>query len=102
MPGVTEDDESEVKLVMMNDSYSQLMLTIISCIGIPGNMMVLIVILCSPEMRHKVFNMFIVHQSAIDLLGCVGTLLLQYFNDVNAPKVGKGMRMCNIIILVFC
>ena len=90
--GVTQDVGLVGKLEMMPDSCSQLMLTIISCIGIPGNIMVLIVILSSPVMRYKVYNMFIVHQSAIDLLACVCTLLLQFFNDMNSVKNGKGMR----------
>ena len=92
IPGVTEEVGLVDKLVVMFDSCSQLMLTIISCIGIPGNIMVLIVILTTPEMRHKVFNMFIVHQSVIDLLACVGTLLLQYFNNINSVTDGKGTK----------
>ena len=52
--GVTEDVGLVDKLEMMPDSCSQLMLTIISCIGIPGNIMVLVVILSSPVMRYKV------------------------------------------------
>ena len=99
--GVTEEVGLVDNLVVMFDSCSQLMLTIISCIGIPGNIMVLIVILTTPEMRHKVFNMFIVHQSVIDLLACVGTLLLQYFNDMNSVKDGKGTRENGIIITIW-
>ena len=93
--GVTENVAQVDTLEMMSDSFSQLMLTIISCIGIPGNIIVLIVILAAPEMRSKVFNMFIVHQSVIDLLACVGTLLRQFFYDTSFVKVGKGRRKKN-------
>ena len=89
--GMTVDHGLGDKLVVQYDTRSTIILTVISGIGIPSNIIALIVILNSPIMRRKLFNMFIIHQSLIDLMACLSTLLLQYFHDASAVTVGKGM-----------
>ena len=50
---------------------------IASGVGIPGNLLVLIVIGCSAEMRKKIFNKFIFNQSLFDLGVCLALFFRQ-------------------------
>ena len=59
----------------------------ISSFGIPANFCVVIIIGMTPTMRAKRFNMYVMHQSVIDLCACCITLLSQIYYDVTAvPK----------------
>jgi len=49
----------------------------ISAAGIPGNIMVIVVIIISTRMRKKIFNQFILNQSLLHLGVCTSALLLQ-------------------------
>ena len=49
---------------------------VISGFGVPGNLLVLVVIGNSPQMRHKIFNKFIFNQSLLDF-GVCSTLFLR-------------------------
>ena len=65
------------------DTYLETTFIVVSIIGLPGNLLSLIVIISSQKMRRKPFNMFIIHQSAIDFLSCLTTLLLQFYNKTS-------------------
>ena len=60
------------------------MLMSIAGVGIPANLMTASVILSTPSMRKKPFNLFILHQSFVDFIACLVTFFLQIFNDINA------------------
>ena len=79
--GVTESAGLGDLLIMETASYLKIVYSILSAIGLPGNLLTVIVILYSSRMRKKPFNMFIIHQSCIDFLSCLVTLLLQFYNS---------------------
>ena len=79
--GVTESAGLGDLLIMETASYLKIVYSILSAIGLPGNLLTVVVILYSSRMRKKPFNMFIIHQSCIDFLSCLVTLLLQFYNS---------------------
>ena len=51
--------------------YNLLEINCINCIGIPGNIATLIVLVSSTRLRKKSINCFLIHQSAVDLWVCI-------------------------------
>ena len=60
----------------------KIMLTSISAVGILANIMTAAVILCTPSMRRKNFNIFILHQTFVDCIACLNVFFLQFFDDI--------------------
>ena len=68
----------------------KIMLLTISSFGIPANIMVAIIIISTPAMRRKPFNIFILHQSFVDFIASAVTFFLQLFDDIDtiSSRVG--------------
>ena len=62
----------------------RIVLISVASVGIPANFMTGVVILTTKTMRKKPFNIFILHQTLIDLLACLVTFFLQFFDDADA------------------
>ena len=62
---------------------------IIAIFGIPGNILTLVVLLNSPILRDKPINLFIIHQSVIDISACIFTLIEECLinNGINGPVI---------------
>ena len=62
---------------------------IIAIFGIPGNILTLVVLLSSPILRDKPINLFIIHQSVIDISACIFTLIEECLinNGINGPVI---------------
>ena len=58
----------------------------IPSVGIPGNIFAAFVMLSSADMRQKPCNLFMIHQSIIDLLACVFTLIGEFYGKVSLGK----------------
>ena len=56
---------------------------VISIIGIPGNLVTMIVLLSSKSLRSKPINQFLIHQGFIGLLGCCFTIFEEFINNMN-------------------
>ena len=67
----------------------KIMLLTISSVGIPANIFCGIVILATPWMRRKPFNVFLLHQAFVDFMVCSSTCFLQLFDDINSVPSGK-------------
>ena len=50
---------------------------VLSAIGVPGNLMTIVVLVYFKHLRSKLVNIFIINQSAIDALVCLVKLLGQ-------------------------
>ena len=75
----TYDDDATAGGVFRTNSYPRLTdahITI-GALGIPGNILVIMVIATSEQMRKKLINLFILHQSVIDLLSAIVWILKQ-------------------------
>ena len=78
------------RLDMYGDKHWELeiMYYIVCFLGIPGNIVTIIVLLSSPKLRRKPVNLFLVHQSFIDLAACCLTIVeevLAHVHNVNGP-----------------
>ena len=62
-----------------------------SVFGIPGNIGAVVILLSDQQMRNKPVNIFMVHQSIIDLLACIVTILTVLYTDVNDVKQGASI-----------
>ena len=51
---------------------------VISALGIPGNILTIFVLCSNPSLRNKPINIFIIHQSVIDICACVFTILEEF------------------------
>ena len=78
-----EDEGLGDDAVTTRSSDIKTMLKSISSIGVPANLMTAVVILETPSMRRKPFNLFILHQSFVDFIACLGTFFLQFFDDIH-------------------
>ena len=67
------------------EQWLQLGYYIIPALGIPGNIITLIVLLSNHTLRIKPINLFILHQSVIDLIACIFTVIEEYLleNGIN-------------------
>ena len=65
-----------------------------SAIGIPGNIIAIIVFLSSAQLRKKPINLFFVHQSVIDLAVCAFNIVEEIFIELNI----NGQGTCHMII----
>ena len=74
---LAEDD------TIARSEFISIMYIIVGCIGIPGNMLTIIVIVSSKNLRTKPVNCFIINQACIDI--CTGgvSLLVERFNQVD-------------------
>ena len=54
--------------------------------GIPGNIFATAVMLSSQQMRRKPSNLFMIHQSIVDLIACICTLATTYIDSVILSK----------------
>ena len=109
------DNATDVLLVNVEDeSYftlkrEELIETIYTCVsifGIPGNVLTLVAILTSSQMRVKPFNLLIVNQSIIDLCSCTIGLLVQHIKPEFESGL-KGQLICQLwssmyFFWVFC
>ena len=68
---------------------SQLLVACFAAFGIPGNIGAIIVLLSNSQIRQKAVNIFMIHQSVIDLCGCIVTILTALITD--ASSVNHGM-----------
>ena len=64
-----------------------------SVIGIPGNILAIIVFLSSAQLRRKPINLFFVHQSIIDLAVCIFNILEEAFIEFSV----NGQGICHMI-----
>ena len=90
---IIEDD-----LFYMSLERDQLIETIYACVsifGIPGNVLTLVAILTSPQMRAKPFNVLIVNQSLIDLSSCLCGVMVQYVKPTFDSTL-SGQLTCQI------
>ena len=62
----------------------------ISIVGLPGNVFTIVVLLSSATIRHKPVNIFIIHQSIIDFLACLTTILVTKYNPITVHYFGQG------------
>ena len=62
----------------------------ISIAGLPGNIFTIVVLLSSATIRHKPVNIFIIHQSVIDFLACLTTILVTKYNPITVHFFGQG------------
>ena len=86
------------ELFYMSLETERLIETIYACVsifGIPGNILTLLAILTSPQMRAKPFNLLIVNQSCIDLCSCLCGLLVQYIKPRFASGI-EGLLTCQL------
>ena len=65
---------------------------LIPFLGIPGNILTLIVLMSSLTLRQKPVNMFIIHQSFIDFTVCVLSLTERIVKDFNI----NGQVICHL------
>ena len=65
-----------------------------SVIGIPGNIIAIIVFLSSTQLRRKPINLFFVHQSVIDLAVCAFNIIEEVFIEFDI----NGQGTCHVII----
>ena len=68
---------------------SQRLIAYFAAFGIPGNIGAIIVLLSNSQIRQKAVNIFMIHQSVIDLCGCIVTILTSLLTDINIAKPGK-------------
>ena len=69
----------------------QVLIVSFSAFGLPGIIGVILVLLSDVHLRQKVVNVFMVHQSLIDLCGCVCTLLTAIITDASLVSPGKNI-----------
>ena len=69
----------------------QVLIVSFSAFGIPGNIGAILVLLSDVHLRQKVVNIFMIHQSLIDLCGCVCTLLTAIITDASLVSPGKNI-----------
>ena len=63
--------------------------------GIPGNVLTVVVLMSSRELRSKPSNMFMIHQSAMDTLMLAMTIITMIFNKSFAVEDnGTGQFIC--------
>ena len=55
---------------------------ILSCIGIPGNVVTMVVLLSSRSMRRKPINQFLIHQAFIDLISLCFALFEEIIHNM--------------------
>ena len=75
-------------------SLYSLLEILINCIGIPGNIATLIVLLSSAKLRRKPINCFLIHQSAVDLWVCIWVMIESVLN-AKSPTPIPGV--CHLI-----
>ena len=78
----TDSFSKDQNSVTTRSTNIKIMLISVSSIGIPANIVCGSVIFATPLMRKKPFNMFILHQSFVDLMACLATFLVQFFDDI--------------------
>ena len=77
----------------------EVLLVTFSALGIPGNIGAIIVLLSGKELRRKVVNLFMVHQSIIDICGCVCTICTALITDVDLIPEGWGQDLyCRLFL----
>ena len=82
--GLADDNEEFTTLALT--SVMKFFYLFIPSFGIPGNLFATFVMLSSAEMCQKPCNLFMIHQSIIDLLACVCTFVTQFYDDVTFNK----------------
>ena len=87
---ITELTELTERLPVPPDIYgvkneTMMLLTyLISALGIPGNVLTMLVLLSSKSLRSKPINIFLIHQTSIDLLSCVVTIFEEIITDMES------------------
>ena len=66
-----------------------------SVFGIPGNLLTLLAIITSPQMRKKPFNLLLINQSVIDLCYCICGVLNQVIQPEFPPN-RNGIWICKL------
>ena len=66
---------------------------LIPVLGIPGNILTLVVLFSNINLRNKPVNMFIIHQSFIDLIVCIISILEKIVLDFNL----NGQVICHLL-----
>ena len=75
--------DDEVLNTLILSPIMKFFYTFLPSFGIPGNVFAIGVILSSSQMRTKPINIFMTHQSIIDLLACVFTIITEYTDNIN-------------------
>ena len=77
-------------IVMMSLIYS------LAILGIPGNLVAMIVLSSSESLRSKPINRFIIHQAFIDFLSCCYTIFEEALNDL--PTLMTQPGICHLFV----
>ena len=66
----------------VHDVMFQVLYIIIPGFGLPGNLLAIIVMTSSAEIRRKPVNMFMIHQSVIDFCACLILMLTKMYDSI--------------------
>ena len=71
---------------------------VFSAIGVPGNLMTILVLVYLKNLRSKLVNIFIINQSAIDALVCLVKLLGQVICGklLNSFSLKENLKKMNV------
>ena len=69
---------------------------VFSTLGIPGNIMTVLVMLSSVKLRQKPINIILVHQAIIDCIVCTVTLLEEFMGEYGTQFLSKPF-VCNYV-----
>ena len=89
------DEDVQIRVGFTEKSdFIQALYFVFAALGIPGNILTLVVLLSCPCLRVKPINLFIIHQSFIDIFACVFTLLEEYVIDYKL----NGPFLCHVFL----
>ena len=92
--------EDEVLNTLILSPIMKFFYTFLPSFGIPGNVFAIGVMLSSSQMRTKPINIFMIHQSIIDLLACVITIITEYTDNINLSNEFDPMEtlFCRVVL----
>ena len=64
------DSEGASAVITEKDAIWKILTYVLSAVSLPGNMVTIVVLCSSHELRSKPVNIFLIHQSVIDIISC--------------------------------
>ncbi len=87
---LTTEGEESGNISLDAEFGIQIIYLVIGILGMPGNLLVITIILSSAKLRHSITNVLIVHQSCIDFLAAFFIVITSFVRDTNKVTNVKG------------